>query len=317
MPLGFNVPRENCLQMSECTYRFEKVRQCCMCGLSCQNASVVGLRLNQSQRLRPQQLKGVSVTVCRCHRCGLIFPDPLPIPAQFDDHYSLAASDYWPETYFSDDPDYFCAQLNTLELLTRRRGTALDIGAGLGKSMKAMERRGFEVFGLEPGPRFYQMAVERLGIEATRLRCDTVEHADYPAESFDFITFGAVLEHLINPGRALAKASIWLKPGGLIHLEVPHAGWLLSRLINFYYRLQGTRFVTHLSPMHSPYHLYEFTPQSFRFWSQGRGLSLRLVEVQVCEIFHFPVWLHPFLRAWMKATQSGMQLTVWLQKEKP
>ena len=81
--------------------------------------------------------------------------------------------------------------------------------------------------------------------------------------SFDFITFGAVLEHLYDPAFALDRAMKWLKPGGIIQAEVPSADHLMSKLLNFYFKLRGTNYVTHISPMHSPFHLYEFTPRSF------------------------------------------------------
>ncbi len=87
----------------------------------------------------------------------------------------------------------------------------------------------------------------------------SVEDADFPARSFDFITFGAVLEHLYSPSLALSRALGWLRPGGIIQAEVPSSDHLLSKLLNFYFRLRGTNYVTHLSPMHPPFHLYEFS----------------------------------------------------------
>ena len=57
-------------------------------------------------------------------------------------------------------------------------------------------------------------------------------------ESFDFISFGAVLEHLYDPDFAISRALQWLKPDGLIHLEVPSANWLVRRSVNAYFRLR-------------------------------------------------------------------------------
>jgi 2-polyprenyl-3-methyl-5-hydroxy-6-metoxy-1,4-benzoquinol methylase len=43
----------------------------------------------------------------------------------------------------------------------------------------------------------------------------------FPEAHFDFITFGAVLEHLYDPSMSIHKAMSWLKPSGIMHIEVP------------------------------------------------------------------------------------------------
>lgn len=247
--------------------RYEFVPQlfCAMCDDSTATNEVIGIRMNRSQGLRPQAHKGLMVTICQCNNCGLLYADPQPRPIELDDHYGNDPEQYWPATYFEADSQYFSNQLRTLASLSNGEchGRALDIGAGLGKGMLAMERAGFEVYGLEPGVQIRKMAIDRLGILPERLQLTTLENAVYPSNYFKFITFGAVLEHLPKPAEALRRAVQWLEPGGIIHLEVPSAEWLIPRLIDFYYRCLGTRYTTHLSPMHTPYHLFEFTPVCF------------------------------------------------------
>src|SRR5206468_2481748 len=113
-----------------------------------------------------------------------------------------------------------------------------------------------------PSEPFYERAIQN--VPPDRVQMATVEEAEFAPESFDFITFGAVLEHLYSPRQALDRAMGWLKPGGIIHAEVPSADYFIAKLFNAYFRLRGTNFVTHLSPMHAPFHLYEFTPKSFQ-----------------------------------------------------
>ena len=45
----------------------------------------------------------------------------------------------------------------------------------------------------------------------------------------------------------------------------------MSRALNAVYRLQGLDYVTNLSPMHPPFHLYEFTAASFRRYAERNG----------------------------------------------
>lgn len=292
-----------------------------MCGIPSSRNPVLGLRLNRRQGWKPKRNSGFAVTVRRCSSCGLTYPDPLPLPACIQDHYAVPPSSYWTDDYFILDDAYLQDEINCAKRLVSRADPsdvgplrALDIGAGIGKAMAALDRAGFEAFGLEPSPTFYGMAIDRLGIQPDRLQLSSIEEAQWPAAQFHFITFGAVLEHLYDPALCLEKALSWLKPGGVIHAEVPSSGYLLHRLLNGYYRLIGTNFVANLSPMHSPYHLYEFTPQSFE--AIGNRLGFTLVE----HSYHpasgrfVPRFLYPLFFRWMKATDTGMQLTVWLRK---
>jgi predicted SAM-dependent methyltransferase len=121
-----------------------------------------------------------------------------------------------------------------------------------------------------------------------------VEDAEYENNFFDYITFGAVLEHLYSPGGALEKAMKWLKPNGLVHLEVPSSRYLVAKIINFYYKLIGTSFVTNLSPMHNPYHLFEFDLKSFEEHAKKHNYEIAYRKYYVCSIPFFPGFLKPF-----------------------
>jgi SAM-dependent methyltransferase len=153
-----------------------------------------------------------------------------------------------------------------------------------------------------------------MGIKQEKLLLGSIEELDYELESFDFITFGAVFEHLYEPSKCLTKALKWLKPNGIVHIEVPSSKWLLSKFINFYFNLIGTNYVTNLSPMHSPFHLYEFDLKSFIKLSNILNFEIVNYKYDVCAIYYFPQIIHRFLRRFMEVTETGMQLTVYLRK---
>src|SRR4029453_13163912 len=144
-----------------------------------------------------------------------------------------------------------------------------------------------------------------------------VEDADYPLERFDFISFGAVLEHLYSPSIAIEQALKWLRSGGIIQAEVPSSRWLISRLVNLYYRLRQTNFVTNISPMHRPFHLFEFGLTSFEKNGRRAGYEIAEHRYRVCSIPHVPGVFPPPFRWWMEHSNSGMQLTVYLRKLQP
>jgi len=287
-----------------------------MCGDSKDKSLLIGARLNCSQGLRPRIKEGVSVSVRRCRNCNLIYPSPLPFPDSIQDHYGIPPEDYWARQDFSIDKNYFSCQIEKVKsLISFRPGmTALDIGAGMGQCMIALSNAGFDVQGFEPSVTFRDKAIELMKIDSKKLKLGGIEDIDYPEKSFDFITFGAVLEHLHDPSFAIENALRWLKPEGVIHIEVPSSNWLISRLVNLYYRMVGVNYVTNISPMHSPFHIYEFSPKSFSCNGKRAGYKILDFYYDVCSLVHIPKLLHPVFRWYMSKTKSGMQLTVFLSK---
>jgi len=252
----------------------------------------------------------------RCTKCGLIYSNPQPVPYEINDHYGIPPESYWVPEYFNVDPNYFSIQIaKAKKLLPFREGmNALDIGAGIGKSMISLEREGFTAFGAEPSKPFYDRAIGKMNIAPERLKNCMLEDLEYEPESFDFITFSAVMEHLYDPDAAIKKALNWLRPEGVIHIEVPSSDFFLSRVFNFYFRLRGTTYVTNISPMHSPFHMHEFTLKSF-LENQERN-KYRVVDhtIYPANILKVPRIFHSLINWYMKATKTGMQLEVWLKK---
>jgi 2-polyprenyl-3-methyl-5-hydroxy-6-metoxy-1,4-benzoquinol methylase len=287
-----------------------------MCGDDTAGHKILGQRLNQSQGTNPKSKAGISVTVKKCTNCGLIYSFPQPIPFDIQDHYGKPPEEYWIPAYFEWSDKYFFKEIETLKgLLEIKKGMkALDVGAGLGKAMISLEKAGFETYGFEPSKPFYERAISKMNISPDRLQAGMIEEVTYPENTFDFITFGAVFEHLYHPAASLEKALGWLKPGGIIHIEVPSSSALISKLMNVYYKLRGTNYVTHISPMHSPFHLYEFELKSFEELSKKLKYSIAKSEYFVCSITFIPRFLHPPLKFYMKHTNTGMQLAVWLRK---
>lgn len=302
---------------SDKRYYFLEVKNCVMCGAPSSSHKVLGQRMNQSQGFRPRSKHGITTSILKCSQCHLIYSNPQPVPFDIHDHYGIPPESYWKPEYFTPDEQYFSHEIGRLkQFMEIRPGMkSLDIGAGLGKCMIALGNAGFDAFGFEASEPFYRMAIDRMKIPSSHLKHGAIESVGYEHDVFDFITFGAVLEHLYDPAASIGKALQWLKPGGIMHIEVPSSKYLLAKLINLYYGLVGTNYVTNLSPMHTPYHLYEFDLRSFHELSQqGTRYSMLFHEYYVCSVAPFPRLTHPLLTWIMKQTDTGMQLAVWLKK---
>ncbi len=297
------------------TYTFKYVHQCIMCGAPSEQNKILGKRLNQSQGFNPSNKIGITTTIVKCSRCNLVYSNPQPIPSSLDDHYEIPPESYWVDEYFKENSEYFKAEIATAQKLLNNPVSpkSLDIGAGIGKCMKALANAGFDSYGFEPSRPFYEKAIGKMGISTHKLKLCSIEEAQYQENTFDFITFGAVLEHLYDPSESILKALSWLKKGGIIHIEVPSSNWLINRLINYSYSIRFKDFVGNLSPMHEPFHLYEFGLKSFEHHAKKYNYQLIRHEYYVCQTF-MPKIIDWIIRPYMQITKQGMQLCVWLKK---
>lgn len=296
-------------------YSFVYLDQCNMCHAGLEEQKLLGRRLDSRQGLWPRRRSGIAVSIFYCRQCGLIFPNPMPLPESIAQHYDVEPEAYWAPDYFVVDPNYISHQIETFAKVSGRKpgGQALDVGAGIGKAMVALGRAGFEVSGIEPSPAFRRAAIERMGIAEDRVQLSSIEEATFPEDTFDFINFHAVLEHISDPALALQRMVKWLKPDGYMYVEVPSSAFMISTLMRLFYRMTGADYVINTCPMHVPYHLYEFGLESFVKAGQRDGYTVAFHEFYPCANY-MP---RPFIitaNVIMNWTKTGMQLAVWLKK---
>ena len=278
-------------------------------------AKLLGRRGGNAHRLG----LGKASSVYRCRGCGLVFPNPMPVPLKVSEHYADAEK-YFAEHSFDGKVTECDNVLASIEELGIQRGRLLDIGTGRGEMLKAARARGWEAVGLEPSQDFAQFARQRSGAEVIEAR---LEDRPFQQNSFDVVILGAVLEHVFNPVALLAEIHNVLRAGGMLWLDVPNeAGWFYS-LGNLYQRLRGRDWVVNLSPTFPPYHVFGFSPRSL---TKLLGLSgFRLVKLRtyatpaVIETQDSPV--PPLVRALVKGALflsaklgSGTYVDAWAVK---
>lgn len=186
-----------------------------------------------------------------CGACGAATTDPPPDEAEL----SAAYGDWYRprgERRFSFAGDAILGR--TRGLLAARideiapPGRVLDVGAGDGTLVDALRARGREAVGLERNP----------------LRPDFREEPLAEVEGeWSAVVLWHALEHLPEPGDAIAQAARLLKPGGVIAVAVPNTGSLQARAF-------GDRWL-HLD---LPRHLVHLSARSLRSGLEGRGFSV-------------------------------------------
>lgn len=171
-----------------------------------------------------RRLKRLSTVVC--NGCGLFFTNPMPSDSELTTYY---------ERYYRFDYQMNAGAPKTRHVVKRRReaekrfneikgqlptrARTLDFGAGSGEFVLRLLDAGHDAYGFEPGEGYGQYAQEKL---KGRFQLASWQDVAYHAE-FDLVTCFHVLEHLNDPLAALQRASQWLKPEGLLFIEVPNS----------------------------------------------------------------------------------------------
>jgi SAM-dependent methyltransferase len=97
-------------------------------------------------------------------------------------------------------------------------GRAIDLGCGAGGTMRNLADAGFSVVGVDPDPHARAVAAA-----FGEVRPGTAESVPAEAhEKFDYAFMLHVLEHTIQPDRALKNVHGLLKDGGKLIVEVPN-----------------------------------------------------------------------------------------------
>jgi 2-polyprenyl-3-methyl-5-hydroxy-6-metoxy-1,4-benzoquinol methylase len=134
--------------------------------------------------------------------------------------------------------------------LTGRNKQVLEVGPATGYVTKVLKERGCRVWCIEYDAEAAEVAAEfceRMVVA----NVETVDfNATFPEERFDVVTFGDVLEHLVDPQSVLLRVKDVLKPSGYVVASVPnvaHASIRLSLLKGqFNYTEMGLLDRTHL-----------------------------------------------------------------------
>lgn len=193
-------------------------------------------------------------TVYKCADCGLGFLDPRP---DQDELQELYKNDYFSSHYDEglkiDSPEMrrrISQEDHRIKFFRnlKRHGKVLDIGCGMGYFLYACRKHGYEVEGQDVSGDSASYVRSELKIPVTT---GQIEEIDIKANSMDVITMWHSLEHTPDPRKHLKKAWNWLKPDGLLIVDVPnHEGTDAKKMWD---RWNGWSL---------PYHLYHFTPDT-------------------------------------------------------
>ncbi len=161
-----------------------------------------------------------------CATCGHVFISPAPSEEELKAYYTEHYRTEYKGVITPKRKHVLRAGLRALERLSRLQpyittpSRVLDVGAGGGEFAYLLSCAGHTVTGIEPNAGYAEFARQSYGLD---IQTTTLELSDFESESFAVITLHHVLEHVADPRNALKKFWHWLKPSGLMIVEVPNA----------------------------------------------------------------------------------------------
>lgn len=214
---------------------------------------------------------GIQSTIVQC-QCGLMYPDPFPIPKSPQEIYGD------PAKYFSNHNEQRKIERDrkvirqARKYLGRTVENVLDVGSGKGECLAAATAEGVRSVGLEFSDAMIKYAKDTYGV--TVLKQSIEEHAESKDNKYDLVLLNAILEHVYDPRSMIESCSMLLKKSGLLYIDIPNEPSLVTFVGNAYERFRGSKQVYNLSPTWSPYHVYGFNPKSLATLLGQFGLKI-------------------------------------------
>jgi 2-polyprenyl-3-methyl-5-hydroxy-6-metoxy-1,4-benzoquinol methylase len=205
-------------------------------------------------------------TAYKCTSCGFGLLDPRPTKAYLSELYRR---DYFAEQYdegVEPNSPEFKRWISLLDHRVRffrhkkKKGTLLDIGCGNGYFMALCQEKGYQVQGVDISSWAAEYATQKLGFNVT---VGEIEDISLPTHFFDIITMWHFLEHTRNPVDVVCKVKTWLKPDGILAVEVPN-----------YEGTDAQRYWEDWIGWQFPYHLCHFTEKTQRRLLQKCGFRI-------------------------------------------
>lgn len=156
--------------------------------------------------------------IAQCRSCGYVFDNPRPTLQALIGFYSKPGKyDSWLEE-LGPRERLWKRRLSKLQS-TKRPGSLLDVGTGIGQFLSLARNSYSEVHGTEVSSTAVEIAKQRYGLDLFR---GTIDDLATQCKTFDNITLFHVLEHVPDPKSMLNTCHSLLSPGGCLVIAVPN-----------------------------------------------------------------------------------------------
>jgi SAM-dependent methyltransferase len=226
----------------------ESKASCDLCGGAC------------FEQIASRDRRGAALATHVCCGCGLVAHAVIPSSIDLDHYYT---SEYRKDYHGELTPSprrVMRAWLNAERIESQVRPflepgkRLLEIGAGIGCTVKVFEQHGWKARGIDPNVGFLQYSRERLHVPVTVGTVQSLPHS----EITDVVLLVHVIEHVRSPRAALTHIRTLLPAGGHFYVECPNLAAPFapfSKLFHFA-------------------HIHNFTPLTLQWMAEATGFRL-------------------------------------------
>ncbi len=226
----------------------QPARECCLC--AGEDFEIVDTRDRRGEPL---------VTVM-CLDCGLMSHRRIPTSDELKQYYEF---DYRVDYHGEETP---CPRrvmrawqngnriLRQLQPIVPASSRVLEIGAGLGCTVRQFQDAGYSAAGIDPGRDFTDYSVSQIGANLTQQSLEDLNCA----QRHDVILLVHVIEHMNHPDQSLRRIHRLLPEDGLLYVECPNLDAPVARRSRLF----------HFA------HVYSFTPPTLRMLAELCGFEL-------------------------------------------
>ncbi|MGC8765684.1 MAG: class I SAM-dependent methyltransferase [Brevinematia bacterium] len=185
--------------------------------------------------------------VYQCNNCGFMFQDTTPENAYafYNEGYYRKEQEY---SYIDErEKERFARYvwkkrfkiLKRLEKTTDKVKNFLDVGCSFGGLMQVAKENGYEAYGVEVSEYATRFLRERFG--ADKIFTGSIEEVNLPEDSFSIVTMIEVIEHILNPVKAILNVYKSMKKGGVLLIQTANMAGLQAKIYgeNYHYFLPG------------------------------------------------------------------------------
>ena len=137
----------------------------------------------------------------------------------------------------------------------------------------AEDEFGYDPYGIEPTREIAEVCRTSRGLD--NVVQGTIDDVQYSPGFFNVITLMDVLEHLPDPGSALAKINTLLVPGGAVFIKVPNMHYIqfVTSILKTTGLAKRLSFLGNGLELNPREHLYNFIPKRSTGFFQSTGSS--------------------------------------------
>ena len=196
-----------------------------------------------------------------CTTCGLVRHAQVPTELELQQFYSTTyRADYNGES--TPGPRRIMRAWNNglricsqVAPLLENNSRVLEVGAGIGCTVKVFERAGFSAEGIDPGGEFLKFSRDKLNANVQTKNLYAVPKQ----QEYDAVLLVHVIEHLRSPRESFEHIAGLIKPGGMFYVECPNLQAPFARRSKLF---------------HSA-HIHNFVPSTLQMLGESCGFRLR------------------------------------------